>query len=206
MTNQIKPTAGYNPVILEQEVLHLAQACRYEIKHAEQVTRLALRLFDELKSLHRLGRMERSWLKAAGLLHDIGWIKGRKKHHKTARHIILATSLLSLGLQERRILGEIVRYHRKALPQLRHRGFRKLAADNRKPVQVLAGLLRVADGLDVSHASVVKTLSCCITRTRIAALCRVVGPADAERAAATKKGRLVENVFHRKLMVLCRSI
>jgi exopolyphosphatase/guanosine-5'-triphosphate,3'-diphosphate pyrophosphatase len=198
--------SGHSPAIREQDALRLAQICRYEKKHADQVTRLALRLFDELKSLHRMGRVERSWLKVAGLLHDIGWIEGRKKHHKTARRIILKTPLLPIRLRERRILGEIVRYHRKALPQLRHPGFRKLAARDRKAVQVLASLLRVADGLDVSHASVVKTLSCHITRTRIAALCRVAGPADAERAAAMKKGRLVENVFHRNLMVLCRPI
>lgn len=203
---QVNPGTGHIPPVREQDVLRLAKACRYERKHAEQVTRMALRLFDELQGLHRLGRTERSWLKAAGLLHDIGWIEGRKKHHKTARRIILETPLLPLGLQERRILGEIVRYHRKALPQLGHLGFRTLAMDNRKVVQVLAGLLRVADGLDVAHASVVKTLTCRITRTRIAALCRVAGPADAERSAALKKGRLLENVFHRKLMVLCRPI
>jgi exopolyphosphatase/guanosine-5'-triphosphate,3'-diphosphate pyrophosphatase len=203
---QFKPAAEFSSPIREQDVLRLAHACRYEQKHAEQVARIALRLFDELQDLHRLGRTERSWLKTAGLLHDIGWIEGRKKHHKTARRIILETALLPLGLRARRILGEIVRYHRKALPQLGHRGFRALTMDNRKVVLVLAGLLRVADGLDVSHASVVKDLTCRITRTRIAALCRVAGPADAERSAALKKGRLLESVFNRKLMILCRPI
>jgi exopolyphosphatase/guanosine-5'-triphosphate,3'-diphosphate pyrophosphatase len=201
---QAKPAAGDNPVIQERDVLRLAQICRYDKKHAEQVTHLALRLFDELKGLHHMGRLERNWLKTAALLHDIGWIKGRKQHHKTARRIILKSKVLSADERERRILGELVRYHRKALPQLHHRRFHELTPPDRQTVRALSSLLRVADGLDVSHASVVKTLSCRITRTRIAALCRMAGPALAERAAAMKKGRLVENVFHRKLMVLCR--
>lgn len=201
-----KPPAGTGAVIREQDVLKLAQACRYEKKHADQVTRLALRLFDELKRLHRMGRTERIWLKTAGMLHDIGWIEGRKKHHKTARRIILKTALLPVGLRERRILGEIVRYHRKALPGLRHPGFRKLAAGDRKTVQVLAGLLRIADGLDISHRSVVKTLICHTPRARLTALCRISGPAELERNAALKKGRLAENVFQRKLTILCRPI
>lgn len=199
-----KPPAGHSAALREQDVLRLAQACRYEKKHADQVTRLALRLFDELKNLHRMGRTERGWLKAAGLLHDIGWIEGRKKHHKTARRIILKTALLPIGLRERRILGEIARYHRRALPRLRHPGFRKLEEGDRKTVQVLAGLLRIADGLDISHKAVVTTLACHTSRARLTVLCRVAGAAEAERSAALKKGRLAENVFHRKLMILCQ--
>lgn len=199
-----KSPAGNSAALREQDVVRLAQSCRYDKKHADQVTRLALRLFDELQNLHRLGRKERNWLKAAGLLHDIGWIEGRKKHHKTARRIILKTALLPIRLRERRILGEIVRYHRRVLPRLRHPGFRQLTADDRKTVQVLAGLLRIADGLDISHRAVVKTLTCHTPRARLTVLCRVAGAAEAERNAALKKGRLAENVFHRKLMILCQ--
>ncbi len=75
-------------------VLRLAQTCDYEANHSHQVTRLALRLFDELESLHHLGQEPRFWLECAGILHDIGWIEGWRNHHKTALRVILTTPLL----------------------------------------------------------------------------------------------------------------
>ena len=188
-------------MIRNAAVIKLAQKYQVEQKHAEQVARLALTLFDELRPIHHLGATERVWLKAAAQLHDIGWIAGRQKHHKTARRIILETPALATHERERCILGEIVRYHRKALPQLRHRGFRKLQPDDRRRVRVLAGLLRVADGLDVSHAAVVGQVACRISPTRLTLCCRVTGPAEAECLAARKKGRLLETMVHRKLKI-----
>ena len=49
-------------------VLQLAQDCEYEVEHTHQVTRLALRLFDELEHLHGLGAEERFWLRCGDLL------------------------------------------------------------------------------------------------------------------------------------------
>ena len=54
-----------------QAVLLLAQTCEFEVNHTLHVTRLALRLFDELHSLHRLGQRERNWLIYAGILHGL---------------------------------------------------------------------------------------------------------------------------------------
>ena len=50
--------------------------------HSEQVTALALALFDGLRLLHGYGPGERRLLEIAGRLHDIGWsgaVSG--KHH-----------------------------------------------------------------------------------------------------------------------------
>ncbi|MEA4906585.1 MAG: HD domain-containing protein, partial [Anaerolineaceae bacterium] len=77
-----------------QAVLQLARNCEYEVQHSHQVTFLALRLFDELKTLHQLGDRERRWLEYAGILHDIGWIEGWKGHHKATLRIILTTPTL----------------------------------------------------------------------------------------------------------------
>ncbi|TLN24103.1 HD domain-containing protein, partial [bacterium] len=76
-----------------QACLRLAQMMEYEADHTHQVTRLALRLFDETVELHKLGELERFWLQCAGLLHDIGWVEGWKGHHKTSLRIIQTTQL-----------------------------------------------------------------------------------------------------------------
>jgi putative phosphoesterase len=182
-------------------VLQLASSCDYEAGHTHQVTHLVLQLFDELQSLHGLGEQERSWLRCAGLLHDIGWVEGQKAHHKTALRLILEAPLLLFDTRERLIIGSVARYHRKALPDKAHEHYAALQPSDQKIVRVLAGLLRVADGLDRTHQSLVKNLACVITSKKIMVHCDVQRPAEEEQQAALDKGELFEQVFERKLVI-----
>jgi putative phosphoesterase len=205
--NRVKPAEEPMPKKNEhsrlEAVLQLAESCHYAADHTHQVTRLALQLFDELQSLHRLGAEERLWLQYAALLHDIGWIEGQPAHHKTALRIILTTPGLPFDARERHIIGSIARYHRKALPDEKHEHFAALEPDERQKVRVLAGLLRVADGLDCTHQSVVSSLSCEVTSERLVVRCSVIGQsAKEERQEALDKGVLLEQVFGRKLVIV----
>jgi len=184
-----------------QAVLQLAQSCRYETEHAHQVTRLALRLFDELQPLHSQGDTERFWLQCGALLHDIGWVKGQQKHHKTSLQIILNAPSLPFDERERLIIASIARYHRKALPHAGHAHFAALEEADQHIVKVLAGMLRVADGLDRTHWCVVNDLSCEISATTITIRCAVNGYAEPERLEALEKGGLLEQVFNRQLAI-----
>ena len=191
--------------IEEAAVLQLARECHYEEGHTNQVTRLALRLFDELAALHGLGPRERFWLECAGLLHDIGWIEGQEGHHKTALRIIRDSRILPLGRRERLIIGGIARYHRGALPKEKHEHFADLAPADRETVRALAAILRVADGLDRTHGDVVRDLSCQVTEKSVTLRCQVTGPAEEERQAALAKGDLFEQVFRRHSVIRCMS-
>ena len=184
-----------------QAVLQLAQDCEYEMEHTHQVTRLALRLFDELEPLHGLGAEERFWLRCGALLHDIGLIKGARRHHKTSLRIILDTPLLPFDTRERLIVGSIARYHRKALPQETHAHFAALDPADQDNVSILAALLRVADGLDYTHQNLVEDLSCEITPQQIIVHCAVRRAAEVERQRALYKGNLLEQVLNRELVV-----
>jgi putative phosphoesterase len=188
-----------------QAVLQLARSCEYEEQHSQQVTRLALRLFDELKLVHGLGPRERYWLQCGALLHDIGLIEGVQGHHKASLRIILDSPLLPFDKKERLIIGSIARYHRAALPQERHRHFALLKPGLRRIVRILAAILRVADGLDYTHQSLVNELSCVLSPKQIVVRCVVKGPAEEERQRALQKGDLLEEVFERRLVVECRE-
>ncbi len=178
----------------------LAQRCHYEAEHTHQVVRLALRLFDELRPLHGLGADERFWLQCGAMLHDIGWIEGQKAHHKTALRLVLSAEL-PLSDDERRIVALVARYHRKALPKDTHADFAALSDGRRHAVRVLGGLLRVADGLDRSHADVVEDVTCTVTPQRMVVHCRTTGWAEPERQAAQRKGNLLENALRRVLTI-----
>ena len=179
-------------------VMTLARSCQYEREHTHHVTRLALDLFDGLKSLHRMGPRERFQLQCGALLHDIGWTEGRQGHHRTAMQRILSDPLLPFEQRQREIIALVARYHRKSLPRAEDRYFASLSKTDQHRVEVLAGFLRVADGLDRSHAGVVRRLQCRATSQQVTINCHVNGQAEAEFVTAKRKADLVERVFGRR--------
>lgn len=181
----------------------LAADCAQETKHTNQVARLALAIFDELKGLHGLGGKHRCSLEYAALLHDIGWKEGGKGHNKTSRQLILDASGLPFARRERRIIACVARYHRGPLPARRHRTYGKLLVRDQRVVRVLAAILRVADGLDRGHGSVVTGLQTAVCPGIVTITCTTVASAQPERDTALKKGNLFVKVFRRKLAVEC---
>jgi len=195
------PTLPPDRQAVLKTVLRLAQTCEYEVEHTNQVTFLAVRLLDELHSLHHFGQVERAWLVYASMLHDIGWIEGWKNHHKVSLRIILATPMLPFNHKERLIIGSIARYHRKSLPDLTHDHYSALLPAQRHIVDVLAACLRLADGLDRSHQQRLKDLHCKVTKKKIRITCDTTQPASDEYEASQAKKDLMELAFSRLVEV-----
>lgn len=186
-----------------ENVLALARACHYELGHTHQVTRLAMDLFDQLDALHGLDDEARRWLLYAALLHDIGWLEGAKRHHKTSQRLIESARAIPFARRERRIVACVARYHRGALPKKRHSPYGDLPTEDRETVSRLAAILRVADGLDRSHRNVVVQVTAEIRPRRVRLVCETRGPATEEREAARRKGDMFSVVFQRTLAIQC---
>jgi exopolyphosphatase/guanosine-5'-triphosphate,3'-diphosphate pyrophosphatase len=182
-------------------VLRLAENCQYEKEHAHQDAKLALRLFDELQALHRLGCKEREWLEYAAILHDIGWIQDRRGHHKRARDMVMNTTEIPFDPMERMMVALVVRYHRRSLPKPTHRYFSNLDTKSQETVGQLASFLRIADGLDRRHICAVKDLHCEIQAQKIIVKIEADDFSQMERTAAKKKADLFEKVFGRELLI-----
>lgn len=123
-----------------------------EPEHPMHVCALSRVLFVETQSLHGLRDGARALLEAAALLHDVGLREGAKGHHKRSYAWIMAHELPGFDEREQRVIANIARYHRKAHPGTHHGPFRALSPEDQETVRVLAGILRVADGLDRAHA------------------------------------------------------
>jgi len=173
--------------------------------HSEHVTTLALSLFDGLRALHGYGPGERRLLEIAGRLHDIGWsrvVSG--KHHKVSRDLILELDIPGLEERDRLLCALIARYHTKALPdESRHRQFASLDSDRRGLVEWLAGMLRVADGLDCTHARVVGRLACEVGDKAITVHLEAAGDCRMEVEGARKKQDLLERKTGRRIQCQC---
>jgi exopolyphosphatase/guanosine-5'-triphosphate,3'-diphosphate pyrophosphatase len=184
------------PNVRRRNVLYLAQRCQYPKAHSHHVAKLALQLFDQTAVLHRLGEREREWLEYAALLHDIGYLINSQQHHKHAHYLITQSEIDGLAAEEIEIVANIARYHRRALPKLKHGPFEALSLKNRRIVQKLAALLRIADGLDRSQFAVVQRLKVGRGRT-VRVTLDVAGDPELEIWAAKVRADLFERVFRR---------
>ena len=173
--------------------------------HNEQVTTLALSLFDGLRSLHGYGPAERRLLEIASRLHDIGWsrvVSG--KHHKLSRDLILELDIPGLDEQDRFLCALVARYHTKALPDAsRHQRFASLDPDRRELVEWLAGMLRVADGLDCTHAGHVRRMACNIGNKKITIHIETEDDCRTEVERARQKQDLLEGKTGRRIEYQC---
>ncbi len=192
--------SGRAPDFVLRRVRQLAGVYRCEARHARHVTRLALGLFDQLAGVHGLGGRERLLLESAGLLHDIGWARGRRGHHKESMRMILAASDLGLTKGEQAVVANVARYHRRALPAGRHANYRRLNEGDRATVRLLGGLLRLADGLDCRHRGVVRSVEARATPRRLNLAIHAAREAEAEKRAARGKADLLEQALGRKVL------
>jgi len=181
-------------------VLHIAESFQYEKEHAHQVGRLALDIFDQTAPLHKLSSGERVYLEAAALLHEVGLFVSHAQHHRHSYYLIRNSELLGFTENEKEIIANVARYHRKSHPKMRHEGFSKLNADDRDVVMKLAAILRIADGLDRTHFSVIKSLRCRRSRSTVHFHLRRSNRAKIELEVwgADRKKELFEKAFHVK--------
>jgi len=91
----------------------------------------------------------------------VGLFVSHAGHHKHSYYVIRNSEMLT-GFTDREIelIAQVARYHRKSAPRKKHPEFATLDRDDQRRVRVLAGILRVAVGLDRNHGGRVRSVTC----------------------------------------------
>lgn len=167
--------------------------------HARHTARLSLRLFDELAPLHRLDAADRELLEYAALLHDAGYWISAQKHHKHAYYLIRQAPLEGFSRDEVRIIALTARYHRGVAPKGRHDAFGELSKKQRRRVRALSSILRIADGLDRSHAGLVEEMDVNLNGKVVTLGLTARGDLELELYAAERRAELFRSLYERDL-------
>ncbi|MDZ4168259.1 MAG: Ppx/GppA phosphatase family protein [Coriobacteriia bacterium] len=182
---------------LIRAVRDLGARFRYDRAHADQVSRLALSLFDQLEDPLALDRSTRSLLESAALLHDVGYYVAYDRHHKHSYHLIAHSALPGLTQRERSMVAAIARYHTKALPKAGHEAWMAVELADRATVRALASLLRIADGLDRGRGERIEGVNVEDDGATTRFLVHGEGDLHAESYGFNKKKDLFEETFGR---------
>jgi exopolyphosphatase / guanosine-5'-triphosphate,3'-diphosphate pyrophosphatase len=146
------------PDVRRRSTLELAERCNYYAEHAQQVTRLALAIFDQTRASHGLTDREREWLEYAALMHDVGAHISFVRHHRHSYYLIKNGDLRGFHPDEIDVMALVARYHRRGTPKKSHDEYWQLSPSLRRAVRLLASMLRVAESLDRSHGQVISGL------------------------------------------------
>ncbi|TVQ27119.1 MAG: Ppx/GppA family phosphatase [Spirochaetaceae bacterium] len=179
----------------------LARRYQYDEAHARQVADLSLMLFDQLQSEHALDHHGRMLLEVAAIVHDIGTYIRASGHHKHGQYIIQNSELFGLSRDDLRVISNVVRYHRKAVPGASHPEFVALRREQRTQVMKLAAILRIADALDRGHAQRIQSVQVEVGEIDVILHCESEGDISTERRGFDLKADMFEQVFGLNVIV-----
>ena len=148
---------GVDPALAS--VRQLADRCDDQPAHSRNVAKIALSLFENLQKKLDLDESCRRYLEAAALLTNVGVVVSHSKHHLHSYYVIRNSELVGLTDREIELIAQIARYHRKSVPKDSHPEFALLSETDQHIVRSLAGLLRIAIGLDRTQDGRVKKVS-----------------------------------------------
>ncbi|MFA4876581.1 MAG: CHAD domain-containing protein [Methanoregula sp.] len=198
---QYRPKAPQSQADIRAAVTRLASVYPEGISHSSHVTRLALMLFDNLRTVHQLGEGERFLCECAGMLHDIGWMAGQKQHNQAGAKLVFSAEILPLDIPDRAFISLAVSAHRgKRAPEQEYY-YRILLENLQRPALIVAAILRVADGLDYQRTGSVQEVHTVIGKDEI--LLDALSPADitVEKEHARMKSDLFLRAFSRQLVI-----
>ena len=185
--------------LLEKQIIinsqNIGRTFNYDESHALKVLELSMKLFDQTESLHQLGAHERCLLMAGAILHDTGLAISNRSHHKHSQYIVSTQNFYYYSEEDRQIIANIVRYHRKTFPKLTHSDYSSLSHKNRMVVCKLAAILRIADSLDNNHRQLVEDVNVTIKKKNINLDVKTTDGTPVEEYSFNIKKDLFEDFF-----------
>ncbi len=194
--------------VSRRSIRALAERCDDDLTHSAHVAALALQLFDATESVHGLSTDAREYLEAGALLANVGLVISHSKHHLHSYYVIRNSELTGLTDAEIEIIAQIARYHRKSAPKVSHAEFARLSPDDQRLVKTLAGILRVAIGLDRSHDGRVRSLMAQVRRDRlvIEAESKRNKEISLELYTANERSDLLEEVLGQRVSIVAAPL
>ncbi|MCX6178502.1 MAG: Ppx/GppA phosphatase family protein [Chlorobiales bacterium] len=187
--------------IRKESVYELGFRCDWDRENSEHVASLALQLFDGLASLHNLGEPYRELLEYASLLHNIGAFISISSHHKHSQYIIINGELRGFSPMEVELIAHVARYHRKSPPSEKHAAYNALKPVYKRAVDVLSGILRLANGLERGHRQNILNVNVTVKENVITLHLKPRFEPDIEIWAAEQLKSWMETVLQKTIII-----
>lgn len=184
-----------------QDVLmNISRRYQADPGNAGHVRKLALALFDQTRSVHRLPRDYREWIGVAAMLYEVGSYVNPVGRHRHAYYIISQSEMFGFTPLQRKIIATIARFQGNSRPQLRDRLIKVLSPQVRNDVIKATAILRVARALNQGRRGAVRAIRAVSRGGQVVLHVKPArSDADLEMWAAEKEVPYFREVFGREL-------
>lgn len=135
--------------------------------HAYHVSHLAMTLFDGWQKLHQLTLRERTLLKAAAFLHDIGITINYYDHSRHSAYLVENARLFGLTHREQMLISAVTGWHHGVnTKSMRRIYYEFLDEADWLVARKLALMLALAESLDQTEMSVIQGVTVKLTPTQ----------------------------------------
>ena len=130
--------------------INISKRYRCNQAHLDAVADLALKIFDSVKKINGMGKLERLQLQIAAILHDCGNYISMHNGAINSYYIVANTEIIGLSHKERMEIANVVKYNIHYLPS-KESIEAELGGCNYITIAKLVAILRIANILDKSH-------------------------------------------------------
>lgn len=141
----------------QDSLLAAVQHYHVDLEHARRVRDTVLKLFSDLRRIHRLPPEYKEWIAAAAMLCEVGDYLNRTGRHRHTYYIISHSEILGYTLQQRKVIAAIARYLGKSRPTIGDAPIKALPPSEQKHIAKASLLLRLAWALNLGRSGALKT-------------------------------------------------
>lgn len=203
----LKPRHNFENDIIEA-ARNIAKRYHTNRNHTQVMEKLALTIFDKMKSVHGLGKRERLLLQISVLLHDCGKYINMSQSAECSYNIIMATEVIGLSHMEREIVANIVRFNSGSVMPFEELAVSSLLERTEYMTIIkLTAILRMANALDRSHKQKIKEIKVNIKDNHTIQI--VVDTSEdltLEQALFKEKTELFEEVYSLKPILKAKKL
>lgn len=206
MFNYAVPLTVDKPItdVLGFSLNTLTQFFNCNREHTDQVVNLSVQLFKQLRVLHKFPRQHLKILKVAATLHDVGTRIRYYGFENNSGYIILNSEIN--GLSHRDLVLAAFVAANNSMEDVNLSEWQKykdlVTEDDLEAVRKMGIMLRIADALDRSMGSIVKSINCDILGDSVIMKTEVEGDAALEINSALNIGGDFRKVFKKNLEIL----
>jgi len=205
MFEQIDPSLATKPIqhVLDYSLTNVLGLFQENINHANNVTKLSLLMFEQLRQLHKLPNSYMKIIKTAATLHDIGDTVKYHDHHKHSFYLILNSNIYGLTHREHLVSAFVALAHRKDdIKKEFARYSEMVTADDVTIIYRLAVLVRIAESFDRAMDGIVETVSCDILGDSVIMKTQTNGDASLEIKDALTCSEMFKKAYGKNLVIL----
>ncbi|MBS1313911.1 MAG: Ppx/GppA family phosphatase [Clostridia bacterium] len=206
MFNYAVPLTVDKPItdVLGFSLNTLTQFFNCNREHTDQVVNLSVQLFKQLRVLHKFPRQHLKILKVAATLHDVGTRIRYYGFENNSGYIILNSEIN--GMSHRDLVLAAFVAANNSMEDVNLSEWQKykdlVTEDDLEAVRKMGIMLRIADALDRSMGSIVKSINCDILGDSVIMKTEVEGDAALEINSALNIGGDFRKVFKKNLEIL----